>query len=181
MHEMSEMKFIGNYSSWITEQRIMEHLTVRPWERSSLASAVEKLTGHPILDKIRELAEPWYNNDQKGFYMLGSSSPKMEDFKFDLPILPKTRKEINWWFVKLCPGEFQCMHVDAHTLDVKNLVRYTIFLQDWEPGHIFVLDDQYISNYKAGDMFEWSDPLSVHCPANIGYNSRYTFQITLND
>ena len=181
MREMLKMEFVGNYSSWIAEQKIMEHLLSCQWEASSLTSAVEKLTGHPVLDKIRKQAEPWYSNDNAFFHMLGPWSPEMENFNFNLPNLPKTRKEINWWFVKLCPGEFQCMHVDAHTLDVKNLVRYTIFLQDWEPGHIFVLDENYISNYKAGDMFEWSDPMSLHGPLNIGYNSRYTFQITLND
>jgi hypothetical protein len=56
-----------------------------------------------------------------------------------------------------------------------------MFLQDWEPGHIFVYDDKIAANYKAGDMFEWSDPMTIHGPANIGYNTRYTLQITLFD
>jgi hypothetical protein len=175
------MKFIGNYKSWIEDQGIAKFLMSCQWEPSSLLSAVEKLTGHPVIDKIQKQAKPWYSKDDKFFYMLGPHSLEMKKFKFELPKLPETRKEVNWWFVKLNPGEFQCMHVDAHTLDVKNLVRYTIFLQDWEPGHIFVLDNQYIANYKAGDMYEWSDPLSLHGPANIGFNPRYTFQITLND
>jgi hypothetical protein len=56
-----------------------------------------------------------------------------------------------------------------------------MFLQDWEPGHIFVYDDKIATNYKAGDMFEWSDPMTVHGPANIGYHTRYTLQITMYD
>jgi hypothetical protein len=175
------MKFVGNYSSWMTEQKIMEYLSACQWEPYSLASGLDTVSGHPILEKIRKQAEPWYSNDKAFFHMLGPHSPEMKTFNFDLPSLPETRKEINWWFVKLYPGEFQCMHVDAHTINVKNLVRYTIFLQDWEPGHIFVLDNEYVANYRAGDMYEWSDPLSLHAPANIGYNPRYTFQITLNN
>jgi hypothetical protein len=81
----------------------------------------------------------------------------------------------------LYPGEFQAMHIDPQLTEVNNPVRYTMFLQDWEPGHIFVWDDQYIANYKAGDMYEWSDPMTVHGPANIGYNTRYTLQITMYD
>jgi len=181
MTEPSKMKFIGNYSSWIVEQKIMDHLFSCKWEHSSFALALENFSKHPVMEKIKKLAKPWYSNDHSFFNMLGPCSPEMADFKFNLPDLPETRKQIDWWFIKLNPGQFQCMHVDSHTLDVKNLVRYTIFLQDWEPGHIFVLDDQYIANYKAGDMYEWSDPLLLHGPANIGYNPRYTCQITLND
>ena len=56
-----------------------------------------------------------------------------------------------------------------------------MFLQDWEPGHIFAYDDKMLSNYKAGDLYEWSDPECVHGPTNIGYTPRLTLQITLHD
>jgi hypothetical protein len=69
----------------------------------------------------------------------------------------------------------------SHLVEVKNPVRYTMFLKDFEPGHIFVYDDRVAANYKAGDMFEWSDPMTLHGPANIGYNTRYTLQITMYD
>jgi len=174
------MNYIGNFSNWIKEQKIMEHLTTCQGERAPIWQP-EKWTGHPELEKYKELARPGYSDNRFFFHQFGPGSPEMQNFHFELPELPETRAHTNWWFVKLYPGEFQSMHVDPHTLDVKNLVRYTIFLQDWEPGHIFVWDDQYIANYKAGDMFEWSDPMSVHGPANIGYNTRYTCQITLND
>ena len=75
----------------------------------------------------------------------------------------------------------QAMHIDPHLVEVANPVRYTMFLQDWEPGHIFVYDDQMLSNYKAGDLYEWSDPMIVHGVVNIGFNNRYTLQITMHD
>ena len=174
------MKFIGNYSSWMRDQEIMKHLTsvqgetAPSWQHSIYHE-------HPILEKFQELCRPGYSNNNYVFHMLGPRSPGMENFKFTMPTLPESRNNLNWWFVKLYPGEFQIMHIDPHTVDVKNLVRYTIFLQDWEPGHIFVWDDKYLSNYKAGDMYEWSDPMTLHAPANIGYNTRYTLQITLHD
>jgi hypothetical protein len=73
------------------------------------------------------------------------------------------------------------MHIDPHLTEVTGFVRYTMFLQDWEPGHIFAYDDKMLSNYKAGDLYEWSDPECIHGPANIGYNTRLTLQITLHN
>jgi hypothetical protein len=174
------MKFIGNYLSWMKEQKIMEHLTSVQGEKTPVWQP-EKWTGHPILDKFQELCRPGYSSNKHFFHMLGPTAPEMKGFEFSLPDLPETRSQVNWWFVKLYPGEFQAMHIDPHLTDVKDPIRYTMFLQDWEPGHIFVWDNQYIADYKAGDMYEWSDPMTIHGPANIGYNTRYTLQITLHE
>jgi hypothetical protein len=75
----------------------------------------------------------------------------------------------------------QAMHIDPHLVEVKNPVRYTMFLEDYHPGHIFVWDDKMASNYKAGDVFEWSDPMIVHGCVNISFQTRYTMQITMFD
>jgi hypothetical protein len=174
------MKYIGNYKSWMEEQKIMEYLTAVKGEKTPVWQP-EKWTGHPILDKFQELCRPGYSDNKHFFHMLGPTAPEMKNFNFELPDLPESRSQVNWWFVKLYPGEFQAMHIDPHLTDVKDPIRYTMFLQDWEPGHIFVWDNQYIADYKAGDMYEWSDPMTVHGPANIGYNTRYTLQITLHE
>jgi hypothetical protein len=174
------MKYIGNYKSWIEEQKIMEHLSACQGEVSPVWPG-DFYSGHPILEKIKESGRAGYSDNRFVFHQLGPHSPEMANFKFELPTVPESRSNVNWWFVKLYPGEFQIMHIDPHTVEVTNLVRYTIFLQDWEPGHIFVWDNKYIADYKAGDMYEWSDPMSVHAPANIGYNTRYTFQMTLHN
>jgi hypothetical protein len=174
------MKFIGNYKSWMDSQKIMEHLEACKGEPTPVWQP-DKWSGHPLLEKFKELVRPGYSDKNYVFHMMGPESPEMKGFNFTLPDLPAARTQINWWFVKLYPGEFQAMHIDPHLTEVKNFIRYTIFLQDWEPGHIFVWDDKYISNYKAGDMYEWNDPMTVHGPANIGFHTRYTFQITLYD
>ncbi len=174
------MKYIGNFATWMKEQKIMEHLTAVQGEAAPVYQH-SIYHGHPSLEKLHDLGCSVYSNNKHSFHMLGPRSLEMEDFKFTLPKVPETRNNLNWWFIKLYPGEFQIMHIDPHTVDVKNLVRYTVFLQDWEPGHIFVWDDKYIANYKAGDMYEWSNPMTVHGPANIGYHTRYTLQITMYD
>jgi hypothetical protein len=174
------MQYIGNYASWIKEHDIIEQLMSRKGDSTPVWQPT-RWSGSPTLEKFKELATPGYSNNKFFFHQMNPKSAEMGDFKFALPVLPKTRSKLNWWFVMLYPGEFQAMHIDPQLVEVKNPVRYTMFLQDWEPGHIFVYEDKIAVNYKAGDMFEWSDPMTVHGPANIGYNTRYTLQITLYD
>jgi len=174
------MKYIDNFLDWINEQHIIEHLSSCQGDKTPVWQP-NRWQGNPILEKFTEMARPGYSNNKFFFHQMNPTSREMQDFKFTLPNVPEQRSNVSWWFVMLYPGEFQAMHIAPQLTEVINPVRYTMFLQDWEPGHIFVYDDKYISNYKAGDMFEWSDSMTVHGPANIGYNTRYTLQITMYD
>jgi hypothetical protein len=127
------------------------------------------------------MARPGYSHNKHDFQQFNQNSKDMQNFTVSLPEFPEKRKHCLWWFVKLLPGQMQAMHIDPHLLEVKNPVRYTMFLKDFEPGHIFVYDDKMISNYKAGDVYEWSDPMIVHGVVNIGYTTRYTLQVTMHD
>ena len=141
------MKYIDNFVEWITEQRIIEHLSSCQGDQTPVWQPY-RWQGNPILEKFTEMARPWYSNNRYFFHQMNPKSKEMQDFKFTLPNVPAHRNNINWWFVMLYPGEFQAMHIDPQLTEVKNFVRYTMFLQDWEPGHIFVYDDNYISNYN---------------------------------
>ena len=174
------MEFIGNYKNWIIENSIIEMLENKKGDTTPVWQP-DRWNGNQTLDHYRELARPGYSCNKFFFHQLNSDSEEMQDYKFIYPNLPKERNNKLWWFVKLYPGEFQAMHVDPHLTEVKNFVRYTIFLQDWMPGHIFVYDDKILTNYKAGDTYEWNDPECIHGPANIGYTPRLTLQITLHD
>lgn len=173
------MKYIGNYANWITPE-LITHLkthkgdTVPVWQP-------ERWTGHPLLEKFRELARPGYSQNSPLFQQFNIKSKDMQGFNIQVPTFPKTRKHSFWWFVKLLPGQMQAMHIDPHLVDVQNPVRYTMFLQDYIPGHIFVYDDYLSTNYKAGDVFEWSDPMIIHGCVNISYETRYTMQVTMYD
>ena len=173
------MEFIGNFKEWITPE-LMTHLKTADGDTTPVWQP-ERWQGHPLLDQYREMARPGYSHRNHDFIQFNEGSADMQDFKVVLPNLPKQRKMCFWWFVKLLPGQMQAMHIDPHLVEVKDPVRYTMFLEDFQPGHIFVYDDKMISNYKAGDVFEWSDPMIVHGVVNIGYNTRYTLQITMHD
>lgn len=173
------MHYIGNYKDWITPE-LMNHLKSRNGDTIPVWQP-DRWQGHPELDKFREMSRPGYSHKNHNFQQFNKKSADMKDFEIVLPTLTKTRSLCHWWFIKLLPGQMQTMHIDPHLVEVKNPVRYTMFLEDFQPGHIFVYDNKMISNYKAGDVFEWSDPMIVHGVVNIGYNTRYTLQITMHD
>jgi len=173
------MKLIDNYVSWITPE-LMKHLRTCTGDTTPVWQP-DRWQGHPLLDQYREKARPGYSHKDHNFQQFNAKSKDMQGFDIVLPLFPEQRKQCHWWFVKLLPGQMQAMHIDPHLVDVENPVRYTMFLEDFQPGHIFVYDDKMISNYKAGDVYEWSDPMIVHGVVNIGYNTRYTLQVTMHD
>jgi len=173
------MNYIGNFKDWVTPE-LMSHLKNHKGDLRNVWQP-ERWNGHPILDRYRELARPGYSHGKSIFHQFNRLSPDMRDFEILLPELPTNRKHIFWWFVKLNPGEMQAMHIDPHLVEVKNPVRYTMYLQDYIPGHIFLYNDFLSANYKMGDVYEWSDPMLVHGCANVSFEPRYTLQITMHD
>ena len=173
------MNYVGNYKDWISDE-LMNHLKENTGDTRPVWQP-ERWQGHPLLDEYREKCRAGYAHRNHDFQQFNPGTECMKNFPITLPAFPEIRKNCHWWFIKLLPGQMQSMHIDPHLVEVKNPIRYTMYLQDYHPGHIFVWDDRINSNYKAGDVYEWSDPMIVHGPANIGYNTRYTFQITMHD
>jgi hypothetical protein len=191
------MNYIGNQREWITDDLINLLLNkqgdlIPIWDP-------KRLRGHPLLEQITEQGLSWFGEKmpEQYFRVFRSNSPDLKDYNFNLPKLPKLGSNTFWWFVKLNPGELQLMHYDMHvlgvfhndqsfsqvtkTVEIKNPVRYTMFLEDWQPGHVFVWKDQTIANYRAGDIFEWSDPELLHGVVNLSFSPRLTLQITSHD
>lgn len=83
------------------------------------------------------------------------------------------------------PGQIGPLHKDhldyyKNLYNIKNsndVLRIILFLQDWQSGHYFEVENTGISYWRAGDWVAF-DPLSPHSLANIGHTNRYTLQIT---
>jgi hypothetical protein len=58
--------------------------------------------------------------------------------------------------------------------------RAIIFLEDWQPGHIFEIDNKPINKWIAGQYILWKND-TVHMAANLGTTPRYTAQLTFCD
>lgn len=173
------MNYVGNFISWITP-KLIHHLEQHRGDHVPVWQP-DRWSGHPLLEEYKELARPAYSTNSPMFHQFNYKSKDMENFKINLPNFPVIRKHSAWWFVKLNPGEMQAIHIDPHLIEVDNPVRYSLFLEDWHPGHIFVYDNAILTNYKAGDVYEWSDPMCVHGCVNTSNKVRYTLQVTYHD
>lgn len=171
------MLFINNQLNCVTDE-LMKHIESHEGDLVNVWQP-ERWKGHPVLDEARERARFGYSNGKSVFHQFNGLSKDMQGFDMILPKLPDDdMRKLQWWVVKLLPGEMQAMHIDPHLVEIRNPQRYTLFLQDWQPGHIFTYDDKMIANYKKGDFYRWSDPMCYHGCVNIGFETRYTLQIT---
>ncbi len=173
------MKFKGNYSWWFTPDLLsrMEH------DESGVTKlhSAGRWEGHPALSQYIEKIKVYEKHKDNTFQQYFRVSDPFRDDPIDLPELPETRNEIFWWIVKLKPGQYQTVHQDPHLYTSVRPVRYTMFLQDWQPGHIFIYNNKTISDYKAGDLFEWDSPLMEHAVINTSHVIRYSLQISMQD
>lgn len=142
------MKYVGNFSDYVPEG-ICEKL-MRP----------EKIS-KPFIEKSNFT------------YKINDDS-----FSIDISIPKELGTVVEIWFTRLDPGDLIPLHQDTFDYDDNNLVRYSMFLQDYIPGHIFIHGGEAIFGYKRGDVYEFSDPYIWHCAGNIGLKSRLTMQFS---
>jgi len=85
--------------------------------------------------------------------------------------------------IKQNPGMVIPEHTDTYYKFKKDhgveddIVRWCVFLQDWQPGHYFDLDGVPLLNWKKGDYVELREGVR-HRGANVGLLPKYTAQIT---
>jgi len=173
------MIYIGNYKELITEN-LMSHIKSHNGDTTPVWQPY-RWKDNPLLEEALERAREGYSQSNHYFQQFNEKSNDMKEFNIVLPKLTNDNRQILWWIIKLLPGQMQPMHFDPHLIDIKNPKRYTMFLEDFKPGHIFVWEDNIITNYKAGDLYQWVDPLCYHGCVNIGYDNRYTLQLTTFD
>lgn len=163
------MEFVGNFKNWIDPTWI-EFLKsnrgiARPGEGQQPDSP-------EMVDQYNKARAAGYKDDDIFFYMFDRHNT---DFNI---IPPFTNEPYHWWITKMLPGNFMPMHTDPHTSYQKDSKRYWIPLQDYQPGHIFMYEDTVITNYKAGDVWVYSDSNALHGAANIGHTVRLALQIS---
>lgn len=94
--------------------------------------------------------------------------------------------DIGTAYYKMTSGTVMPTHQDLYVSYInrfglqgleKYIHRAIIFLEDWKPGHYFDICGEPILKWKAGDVVEWCYD-TPHTAANIGFENRYTLQIT---
>lgn len=96
-----------------------------------------------------------------------------------------TWAHFSWALYRMTPGCTLPNHSDTYSkykklLDIKkseSIHRAIIFLEDWQSGHYFEINDKPILDWQAGDCVWWQYDVP-HIAANVGITDRYTLQIT---
>lgn len=86
--------------------------------------------------------------------------------------------KFTWWITKMYPGQYIPVHKDNLRRDDPNTKRYWIPLTDWEPGHIFLYENECPSHYKIGDLYIYNYNQAWHGAINLGKTPRIIMQIS---
>ena len=95
-------------------------------------------------------------------------------------------RDVGTSYYRMMPGTILPTHSDLYVKYVQlfdlqgqehNIRRAIVFLEDWRPGHYAEYVDQPYTKWQAGDTVEWNYD-TPHMAANVGFEPRYTLQIT---
>jgi hypothetical protein len=87
------------------------------------------------------------------------------------------------------PGQFLMYHHDLYYAIIRDkdpelawkpekLRRFVVFMEDWKPGHVWIVGNTHYSHWKAGECITWSWVDMPHGTANIGMDPRYSLHLT---
>jgi hypothetical protein len=93
------------------------------------------------------------------------------------------REIVKWNIQKQVPGRFTVPHYDLYhsvkTHSPEQIVRLWIPLEDAKFGHALFVDDAVLSDFKAGEIYNW-DSEDLHAAVNSGFDPRYTLLLYLS-
>lgn len=162
------LRYVGNFKDWIQPEWIDFFKQNQGQPRPPSIPVDEYHTR-----VYKRAAESGYDMNAVHFWYF-----KHTDVPFNIvpPFLENKDNFHYWWMVKMLPAQYMNMHEDP---DVeKKVMRYWMPWTDYEPGHVFIINDELVTDYKAGDVFAYIEQNAYHGSANIGYTPRYVLQVT---
>lgn len=136
------------------------------------------------LNPDREMGNEYDMYTNAGYDVFGTHFSLLEKFdvSFNIldnppPFLEYKGKHITWWFSTMKPGDLMPMHTDNAKKGIE-INKYWMPWTDYETGHIFVIGDKEITNYKKGDVYRFDYAGEWHGACNLGSTPRIILQIT---
>lgn len=163
------MKYIGNYASWINDDWIEWMLVNDGTPRPSGGS-------NPDSEEFNQASQAGYDLSKTYWYIY-----EPHTFPYDIESPIEVNGNFIWWFIKMLPGQFMPMHKDPHAVHESNSKRYWMPLQDYEPGHVFINENELSIDYKKGDLFEYNESDAIHGSCNIGWTPRLILNFSTFD
>jgi hypothetical protein len=154
------MEYIGNYVDYINEEWINYIETYDGYPRPSGGR-------NPDSEEFRQAGKKGYDLSSTYWYIY-------EGKEFPYKVKPpfSVSGDFLFWFIKMKPSNIMPMHVDPHSMHLTNVSRYWMSLKDYEPGHVFIYENELAVDYRKGDIFKYNNPQALHGAANIGWSDR---------
>jgi len=173
--DFSEMDYlIKSFESITNIKRLLNHDSKTLNDQGELTKEIK--------DRIKRYKSWGFNESNTTFYQVFDNEHPTVFKKFiDITELDDPVAS----FITQKPGNTLPFHRDTfidyklrNNLDPKNdkVVRYMIFMEDWQPGHTFLVEDEPIINWKKGDMIYWGS--KYHVGSNAGRVPKTTLNIT---
>lgn len=170
--------YIDNWKAVFNIQDLMKSVNQCDGDRRTFNKDFFDLSD-PGMQEIKNLWESvgyeessieWYN------YYAGIHFDQLFADKFAEQVNAESLKV---WVSKILPGKFFPRHWDVDTdtskYQDKDIVRYHMHLKDYEFGHFFVLEDEYIAYHNSGDVYKWKNHKVWHAGGNIGITPKFIF------
>jgi hypothetical protein len=161
------MKYIGNFKELIDE-RTVNHIMNNPGEKRPKQNPETHQT-----EIYQKLFNAGYTLDRMSWEFYHT-----EDFNWDI-IVP-FKGNVRWWFSKLNPGDLFPLHIDTYPED-KPVKRYWMAYTDYTPGHVFTYGNNLLSNYVAGDVYEFDDTKIYHGACNLSFTPKISLQLVVSE
>jgi len=177
--------FIGNikhdYKNLLKKISFIEKKT----KASAIVNSDKKLKKAKLHNRIQSFRDWGFKKEQTEYIQIFSS---------DYPNLFKKFIKVSGLayatssLIKQYPGNIIPWHYDTHitfknkikkitNLKNKKILRYMVFLTDWDWGHYFCVGNNVVHQWRAGDIITW-DPIVHHCGSNAGMTAKITLNIT---
>lgn len=154
---------------------------ISPWWDDSFKKFEYKYLPH----KDEGMVQEWKHQGYANMHLNGAIHP-LNDNAYAQPFL----KYFGWKnsgaaLYQMNLGDMLPVHKDHYKTyqqvfnitDTSTIRRAIVFMDDWQSGHYFEIDNNSIAGWKRGDFVSWIYDVP-HMAANIGRTPRYTMQIT---
>lgn len=117
----------------------------------------------------------WKTTNQQPKIDLEWEQAVIDELPLDHAVATLTRQD---------PGQILPWHYDRFFMlkrlfpnDTRPILRFLLFLQDWQIGHVLQVNNSMLTHWQRGTVVVWR-PEQYHVSANIGLTTKWTCNIT---
>ena len=180
-----EYLYLGNIKS---DYKALSKKIINIEKKIKISSVVNndvKLKKAKLNNRIEAFKDWGYKKEQTQYFQIFSKEyPEIFQKYMSISGLENCTSSI----IKQYPGNIIPWHYDTHitfknfvkknkNLSKKQVIRYMVFLTDWDWGHYFCVGNSIVHQWRAGDIITWPTHLH-HCGSNSGMSPKITMNIT---